>query len=93
MSNQITNLNVGSNYLKSELDDIKNRDLRKIEIVWNIISQIEIKESWDETKLIFVKDIKKAKPEVGNDIIISILKDPKERSKTAKQNSLDITTH
>ena len=93
MSNQITNLNVSSNYLKSELDDIKNRDLRKIEIVWNIISQIEIKESWDETKLIFVKDIKKAKPEVGNDIIISILKDPKERSKTAKQNSLDITTH
>lgn len=93
MSNQITNLNVSSNYLKSELDDIKNRDLRKIEIVWNIISQIEIKESWDETKLIFVKDIKKAKPEVGNDIIISILKDPKERSKTVKQNSLDITTH
>lgn len=93
MSNQITNHNVSSNYLKSELDDIKNRDLRKIEIVWNIISQIEIKESWDETKLIFVKDIKKAKPEVGNDIIISILKDPKERSKTAKQNSLDITTH
>ena len=93
MSNQITNHNVSSNYLKSELDDIKNRDLRKIEIVWNIISQIEIKESWDETKLIFVKDIKKGKPEVGNDIIISILKDPKERSKTAKQNSLDITTH
>ena len=93
MSNQITNHNVSSNYLKSELNDIKNRDLRKIEIVWNIISQIEIKESWDETKLIFVKDIKKAKPEVGNDIIISILKDPKERSKTAKQNSLDITTH
>ena len=93
MSNQITNHNVSSNYLKSELDDIKNRDLRKIEIVWNIISQIEIKESWDETKLIFVKDIKKAKPEVGNDIIISILKDPKERSKTAKQNSLDITRH
>ena len=93
MSNQITNHNVSSNYLKSELDDIKNRDLRKIEIVWNIISQIEIKESWDETKLIFVKDIKKAKSEVGNDIIISILKDPKERSKTAKQNSLDITTH
>ena len=76
MSNQITNLNVGSNYLKSELDDIKNRDLRKIVIVWNIISQIENKESWNETKLVFVKEINKIMPDVGNDIIIPILKEP-----------------
>ena len=76
MSNQITNLNVGSNYLKSELDDIKNRDLRKIVIVWNIISQIENKESWNETKLVFVKEINKIMPDVWNDIIIPILKEP-----------------
>ena len=87
MSNQITNLNVGSNYLKSELDDIKNRDLRKIVIVWNIISQIENKESWNETKLAFVKEINKIMPDVGNDIIIPILKGPIEHLKTKKKEN------
>ena len=70
MSNQITNLTTNQSELKSELDDIKNRGLRKT-LIFRNISQTKNKESWDKTKLTLAKETKVIMPDVANDMIIS----------------------
>ena len=68
MSNQITNITINQNELKSELDDIKNRGLRKT-LIFRNIPQTKSKESWDETKLTLAKEIKVIMPDVADDMI------------------------
>ena len=70
MNNQITNLTTNLNELQSELDDIKNRGLRKT-LIFRNISQTKNKEPWDETKLTLAKEIKVTMPDVADDKIIS----------------------
>ena len=75
MSNQITNLTTNLKELKSELEDIKNRGLRKT-LIFRNVSQTKNKDPWEETKLILPKVIKVIMPDVADDIIISKIERP-----------------
>ena len=71
MNNQITNLTaILINELKSEVDDINSRGLRKT-LIFRNIPQTKNKESWDKTKLTLAKEMKVTTPDIGNNIIIS----------------------
>ena len=80
MNNQIADLATNLNELKSELDDIKNRGLRKT-LTFRNIPQTKNKESRDETKLTLAKEVKVTMPDVADDIISSMI----ERAHTACQ--------
>ena len=80
MSNQIPTVTTNLNELKSELDDIKNRGLRKT-LIFRNVPQTKNKEIWDKTKLILAKEIKVIIQDVADDMIISKI----ERVHTASQ--------
>ena len=80
MTNQIADLATNLNELKYQLDDNKNRGLRKTLTFRNIL-QTKNKESWDETKLTLAKEVKVTMPDVADDIISSMI----ERAHTASQ--------
>ena len=66
--NKVASLNEALNEIRVELDDMRNRGLRKTLIFKNI--PFKKKEIWDESKELLVKEIKAVIPDLEESYII-----------------------
>ena len=69
LKNKVASLNEALNEIRVELDDMRNRSLRKTLIIKNI--PFKKKETWDESKELLMKEIKAVIPDLEETYIMN----------------------
>ena len=78
---RLESLETENKVIKEELEDLKNRSMRKT-LIFRNIQQDQRRESWDQTKIILANEIKKKMENIDHGVIIKKI----ERAHRAKEN-------